>query len=47
MEQLWSGWRATFPKSAVPVGAKISFWAVDADQPRLYQLADESRRNQP
>jgi hypothetical protein len=47
MEQLWSGWRATFPKSAVPVGAKISFWAVDADQPRLYQLADDSRRNQP
>lgn len=44
MEQLWSGWTATFPKSAVPAGAKLSFWAVDADQPRLYQLADDSGR---
>jgi hypothetical protein len=43
MEQLWSGWSATFPSSAVPVGAKISFWAVNADEPRLYQLKDESR----
>ncbi|HZE12865.1 MAG TPA: hypothetical protein VE086_03830, partial [Chthoniobacterales bacterium] len=42
MEQLWSGWSATFPRSAVPAGAKISFWAVDADEPRLYQLKDES-----
>jgi hypothetical protein len=42
MEQLWSGWSATFPRSAVPDGAKISFWAVDADEPRLYQLKDES-----
>jgi hypothetical protein len=46
MEQLWSGWSATFPKSAVPVGAKLSFWAVDADQPRLFQLADDSHRDQ-
>ena len=42
MEQLWSGWSATFPSSAVPAGAKISFWAVDADEPRLYHLKDES-----
>ncbi|HKP02785.1 MAG TPA: hypothetical protein VJU77_05405 [Chthoniobacterales bacterium] len=42
MEQLWSGWSATFPKGAVPPGARLSFWAVDADQPRLFQLADDS-----
>ena len=42
MEQLWSGWSATFPGSAVPAGAKISFWAVDADEPRLYRLTDET-----
>jgi hypothetical protein len=42
MEQLWSGWSATFPASAFPPGAKLSFWAVDADEPRLYQLKDES-----
>jgi len=42
MEQVWSGWSATFPRSAVPPGARLSFWAVDADQPRLFQLADDS-----
>ncbi len=42
MEQLWSGWTATFSQSAVPSGAKLSFWAIDADEPRLYQLEDES-----
>jgi hypothetical protein len=40
MEQLWSGWSATFPKSAYPAGAQLSFWAVDADAPRLYRLSD-------
>jgi hypothetical protein len=40
MEQLWSGWSATFSQSAVPAGAKLSFWAVDADEPRLYRLQD-------
>lgn len=40
MEQLWSGWSATFPRSAVPAGATLSFWAVDADEPRLYRLKD-------
>jgi hypothetical protein len=44
MEQVWSGWTATFPRSAFPAGAKLSFWAVDADQPRLYQLTDDSLR---
>jgi hypothetical protein len=40
MEQLWSGWSATFPRTAFPAGAKLSFWAVDADAPRLYRLED-------
>lgn len=43
-DQLWSGWSMTFPKGAVPPGAKLSFWAVDADQPKLYELADDSSR---
>jgi len=42
MEQLWSGWSVTFPQSAVPMNARLSFWAVDADEPRLYRLKDES-----
>ncbi|MCA1658359.1 MAG: hypothetical protein LC627_03560, partial [Verrucomicrobiaceae bacterium] len=40
MDQLWSGWTATFPAAAVPTGAKLSFWAVDADEPKLYLLND-------
>jgi hypothetical protein len=42
MEQLWSGWSVTVPRSAFPPEAKLSFWAVDADEPRLYRLKDES-----
>jgi hypothetical protein len=42
LEQLWSGWSATFPEAAVPSGARLSFWAVDTDEPRLYQLKNES-----
>jgi hypothetical protein len=42
MEQLWSGWSVSFPRNAVPVNARLSFWAVDADAPRLYRLKDES-----
>jgi hypothetical protein len=42
MDQLWSGWSATFPKIAAPAGAQFSFWAVDAEEPRLYQLKDDS-----
>ena len=37
-DQLWSGWAATFSRDAVPPGAAISAWAVDADEPRLYRL---------
>jgi hypothetical protein len=42
MEQLWSGWSVTLPRSAFPAEAKLSFWAVDADEPRLYRLKDEN-----
>ena len=37
-DQLWTGWFATFPAKAVPPGADISVWAVDADGPTLYRL---------
>ena len=46
MELLWSGWAVTFPQSALPPGAKLSFWAVDADQPKLYELPDDSSLKQ-
>lgn len=42
MDQLWSGWTAIFPTTAVPAGAKLSFWAVDADEPKLYLLNDNA-----
>jgi len=42
LDQLWSGWSVTFPRTAAPAGAEFSFWAVDADEPHLYQLKDES-----
>jgi len=41
MDQLWSGWSATFPRAAFPAGGKLSFWAVDADEPKLYRLKDD------
>jgi hypothetical protein len=42
MDQVWSGWSATFQRSAFPPNAKLSFWALDADEPRLYRLKDEA-----
>lgn len=42
LELLWSGWSVTLPRSAIPAGASLSFWAVDADEPKLYRLKDES-----
>jgi hypothetical protein len=42
MELLWSGWTVTFPANAIPAGASLSFWAVDADEPKLYQLPDDA-----
>jgi len=40
MEQLWSGWSVTLPRTAFPPGAQLSFWALDADEPKLYRLKD-------
>ena len=37
-DHLWSGWSVVFPRDAVPKGAKISAWAVDAKDAKLYQL---------
>ncbi len=42
LDQLWSGWSATFSQSAFPAGAKLSFWALDADEPKLYRLKDDT-----
>ncbi|MGI8480476.1 MAG: hypothetical protein ACR2MF_00160, partial [Chthoniobacterales bacterium] len=42
-DQLWTGWTATYSERAVPTGAKVSFWAVDADGPKFYRLSDSSR----
>jgi hypothetical protein len=35
---LWSGWRAVFRPDAIPRGANISAWAVDAKQAKVYRL---------
>jgi hypothetical protein len=37
-EYLWSGWRVVFSQGALPKGAKISAWAVDAKNAKLYRL---------
>jgi hypothetical protein len=37
-QYLWSGWHASFPAEAVPPGKKISAWALDAREARLYRL---------
>lgn len=39
-DHLWAGWTATFPREAVPAGAKLAFWAVDAEGEKLYRLND-------
>jgi hypothetical protein len=41
-DDLWAGWTVTFPQAAVPPKAKLAFWAVDADKPRLYRLAEKT-----
>jgi hypothetical protein len=41
MDYLWAGWTATFARSLIPPGAKLSFWALDADAPKLYLLKDD------
>jgi hypothetical protein len=47
MDQFWSGWTATFSLGKIPAGARLSFWAVDAGEPKLYQLGDQSSTNHP
>jgi hypothetical protein len=42
-EQLWSGWRAGFSREAVPPGAEISAWGVDAKDAKLYRLQTRER----
>jgi hypothetical protein len=42
-EQLWSGWRAVFLRDAIPPGAEISAWAVDAKDAKLYRLYAQER----
>lgn len=39
----WSGWRATFDLAALPKGAEISAWAVDAKDGKLYRLKTKER----
>jgi hypothetical protein len=48
-DYLWAGWSATFPRNAIPAGARLAFWAVDADEPRLYALnqAPDSSAKKP
>lgn len=42
MDQLWSGWSVTLGRDAFPAEGQLSFWAVDAEEPRLFRLEDES-----
>jgi hypothetical protein len=41
-ELLWTGWRAVLPRDAVPKGAKLSAWAVDAKEAKLYRLRESN-----
>ena len=40
-DYLWSGWRVTLPRAAIPPNAKLSFRAIDTDEPRLYRLEEK------
>ena len=42
-DYLWSGWRVTLSRAAVPANANLTFWAIDADEPRLYRLEEKGR----
>jgi hypothetical protein len=42
-DQLWSGWRVVFRGDALPTGAEISAWAVDAKEAKLYRLKTKER----
>jgi hypothetical protein len=41
-DNLWAGWTVTFPQAAVPPNGKLAFWAIDADESRLYRLPEKS-----
>ncbi len=43
----WSGWTVTFSRSAIPADAKLSFWAVNADEGTLYRLEDAFSSRSP
>jgi hypothetical protein len=47
MDQLWAGWTATFARNAIPADAPLSFWAVNADEAKLYRLEDNASRRSP
>ena len=40
-DNLWAGWKVAFPRAAVPLGATLAFWAVDAEEPRLYRIEEK------
>lgn len=43
----WTGWHAVYPASLVPPGARVSAWALDARDAKLYKLntvSTESKR---
>ena len=42
-DYLWCGWHVTFSRATIPANAKLSFWAVDADEPRLYRLQERAQ----
>jgi hypothetical protein len=41
-DNLWAGWTVTFPQAAVPPNAKLAFWAIDADESKLYRLPEKN-----
>ena len=40
-DMFWSGWEATFPRSAFPPGARISAWAIDCEHATIYRLDNQ------
>jgi hypothetical protein len=46
-EYLWSGWHASFRNDAVPPGKKITAWAVDAKEAKLYRITTKEETLNP
>jgi hypothetical protein len=42
-DRIWSGWDTVFSQGAIPAGAEISAWAVDAKEAKLYRLKATGR----